>query len=69
MRNSLKDKRDSIDFEREKDIQAFLHQQMAAGKLLIYYFDGSGFTPPLVSLTDGRNGAKRAGCLLPRASV
>ena len=44
MRKSLKDKRDSIDFEREKDIQAFLHQQMAAGKLLIYYFDGSGFT-------------------------
>jgi hypothetical protein len=44
MRKSLKDKRDPVDFEREKKIQAFLHQQVAAGKLLIYYFDGSGFT-------------------------
>lgn len=44
MRKSLKDKRDPVAFEREKEIQAFLHQQVAAGKLLIYYFDGSGFT-------------------------
>ncbi|QTR49476.1 hypothetical protein [Candidatus Thiothrix anitrata] len=44
MRKSLKDKRDPVAFEREKEIQAFLHQQVAAGKLRIYYFDGSGFT-------------------------
>ena len=44
MRNSLKDKRDPVAFKREQEIQAFLHQQVAAGKLLIYYFDGSGFT-------------------------
>ena len=51
MRKSLKDKRDPADFERGKEIQAFLHQQVAAGKLLIYYFDGSGFTTtPCVDL-------------------
>jgi hypothetical protein len=44
MRNSLKDKRDPVAFKREQEIQALLHQQAAAGKLLIYYFDGSGFT-------------------------
>ena len=37
MRKSLKDKRDPVAFEREQEIQAFLHQQVAAGKLLIYY--------------------------------
>lgn len=44
MRKSLKDKRNQTDFEREQEIQTFLLQQVAAGKLRLYYFDGSGFT-------------------------
>lgn len=32
MRQSLKDKRDPVEFEREKTTQAFLHQHGAAGK-------------------------------------
>lgn len=44
MRQSLTDKRDPVAFERETSLQAFLHQQVEAGKLLVYYFDGSGFT-------------------------
>ncbi|QQZ29522.1 helix-turn-helix domain containing protein [Thiothrix subterranea] len=35
MRKSLKDKRDPVAFKREQETQAFLHQQVAAGKLLI----------------------------------
>lgn len=44
MRKSLKSKRDQAAFEREQEIQRFLRQQVAAGKLRLYYFDGSGFT-------------------------
>ena len=44
MRKSVKNPSDPVAFQREKDIQAFLHQQVAAGKLRLYYFDGSGFT-------------------------
>ena len=39
MRKSLKDKRDPVEFEREQKIQAFLHQQVAAGKLLILHLN------------------------------
>jgi hypothetical protein len=44
MRQSLKAKRDPVDFEREKHIQAFLRQQAAGGKVHLYYFDSSGFS-------------------------
>lgn len=44
MRKSLKSKRDQAAFERGQEIQAFLLQQVAEGKLQLYYFDGSGFT-------------------------
>ena len=44
MRKSLKDKRDPVGFARGQEIQAFPHQHAVASKLLVYYFDGSGFT-------------------------
>ena len=66
MRQSLKAKRDPVDFERGKHIQAFLRQQAARGKIHLYYFDGSGFsTLPCVPYGWRQRGETRR---LPTAS-
>lgn len=44
MRKSLKGKREQTEFERSKAEIAELHQQEAAGKIDVYYFDEAGFS-------------------------
>lgn len=66
MRKSLSDQRDPVAFEREKALQAALHPLVAAGKLLLYYFDSSGFTTtPCVPYGWQQQGETRS---LPTAS-
>ena len=44
MRKSVKGKRDQAEFERAQEEITTLHEQEAAGKVDVYYFDESGFS-------------------------
>ncbi len=44
MRKSVKGKRDQAEFERAQEEITTLHEQEAAGKVNVYYFDESGFS-------------------------